>query len=449
MAGLTPMAERLAIALDDEYLRMLNEWFFKWHYIGKEGLIEIDRFDGRPPMKCGGVAYFGTAQHIYWEIIQRYLRKKIGSTFDVIELELPRYPVETRTKGLIEVGRLMVQFAAKIRRAAIEKDRILRGNGLEFPPERDQGKWLGGRTQDIESRVQSLREIYCALRNVGGESYMANKVDMIEVMIASPSDVAAERQIVRDVIHEWNAIHAKDRGIVLMPVGWESHSSPAMGERPQEIINKQILKDCDLLVAVFWTKFGSPTGKAGSGTAEEIDEHIAAGKPALIYFSSDPVVADSIDQYQYQKLKSFEKEKMNQGLVVKYNTKTEFRELFSRQLAQTVIRSFKRVTDAAGDVVEHATPSPGRMRFEIGDDAKQLLMEAVKDRNGTIMRLQVIGGAHVQTNGRDFVEGRDARSIPRWRGAVDELERLGLIEDRGGKGEVFFVTNEGYEADEL
>jgi predicted transcriptional regulator len=35
--------------------------------------------------------------------------------------------------------------------------------------------------------------------------------------------------------------------------------------------------------------------------------------------------------------------------------------------------------------------------------------------------------------------------VARWRGAVDELYELGLLEDRGGKGEVFFVTNEGYE----
>jgi len=27
---------------------------------------------------------------------------------------------------------------------------------------------------------------------------------------------------------------------------------------------------------------------------------------------------------------------------------------------------------------------------------------------------------------------------------VDELQRVGLLEDRAGKGEVFFVTAEGY-----
>lgn len=32
-------------------------------------------------------------------------------------------------------------------------------------------------------------------------------------MIASPGDVSQERRIIRDVIEEWNTIHAEDRHI--------------------------------------------------------------------------------------------------------------------------------------------------------------------------------------------------------------------------------------------
>lgn len=69
-------------------------------------------------------------------------------------------------------------------------------------------------------------------------------------MIASPSDVATERRNIRDVIHEWNAIHSEDQQIVLMPLGWETHASPKMGDSAQNIINKQVLDRCDLLIAV-------------------------------------------------------------------------------------------------------------------------------------------------------------------------------------------------------
>jgi hypothetical protein len=89
----------------------------------------------------------------------------------------------------------------------------------------------------------------------------------LKVMIASPGDVAKARQLARDVIHEWNAVNSDDRKKVLMPIGWDTHSSPEMGDRPQAIINKQVLAGADLLIAIFWTRLGSPTGKAASGTA--------------------------------------------------------------------------------------------------------------------------------------------------------------------------------------
>jgi hypothetical protein len=115
---------------------------------------------------------------------------------------------------------------------------------------------------------------------------VAYKATALNVMVASPSDVPQERVIVRDVIAEWNVVHAEDRKTVLMPLGWETHATSEMGDRPQAIINGQLLKEADLLVAIFWTRIGSPTGAAKSGTVEEIEEHIGAGKPAMIYFSS-------------------------------------------------------------------------------------------------------------------------------------------------------------------
>ena len=58
------------------------------------------------------------------------------------------------------------------------------------------------------------------------------------------------------------------------------------GRPPQAIINKQILGNCDLLVAVFWTRLAGPRASQSSGTVEGIQEHLNAGKAAMIYFSS-------------------------------------------------------------------------------------------------------------------------------------------------------------------
>jgi nucleoside 2-deoxyribosyltransferase len=56
-----------------------------------------------------------------------------------------------------------------------------------------------------------------------------------------------------------------------------------MGDHPQSILNRQLVDRCDLLVAVFRTRLGTPTPHGPSGTAEEIERFIASRKPVLLY----------------------------------------------------------------------------------------------------------------------------------------------------------------------
>ena len=214
---------------------------------------------------------------------------------------------------------------------------------------------------------------------------MGYTANVINVMIASPSDVPQERLIVRDLISEWNAIHARDKRIVLMPIGWETHSVPDTGDRAQAIISGQLLKDADLLVAMFWTRIGTPTGAARSGTVEETEEHIGAGKPAMIYFSSAPVRPDSIDSDQYSELQAFKESLRARGLFELYESLSEFRMKFARQFAQTIISKFRGVsstTDTLTPVVAVPVPQP---MPAIGFAAQELLVEASNDRQGVVM----------------------------------------------------------------
>ncbi len=111
---------------------------------------------------------------------------------------------------------------------------------------------------------------------------MPFKGEIYRVLIASPSDLAEERQVATEAINDWNAQHALAEEIVLLPVKWETHAIPRTGIRPQAAINQQIVTSSDLLVGMFWTKLGTNTGVADSGTVEEIDQFVAAGKPALL-----------------------------------------------------------------------------------------------------------------------------------------------------------------------
>lgn len=277
---------------------------------------------------------------------------------------------------------------------------------------------------------------------------MVQQVSLVKVMIASPGDVSQERHLARAVVDEWNAIHASDRGIVLHSVGWDTHSSPAMGDRAQAIITNQILRDCDILVAIFWTRLGSPTGVAASGTVEEIEEHLAAGRPAMLYFSAAPVHPDSIDQTNYTALKAFKAQCRDRGLIHEYDDLATFKTDFARHLAQTVIRSFPARSAQLAPDSEDRPERPPPVR--LSTDAHVLLDIAVRD-DGSVMKISTLGGTHVQTGSTTFTsETGSARDEARWIAAVDELLASELVEDRAGKGQVFFVTHRGYDiADSL
>ena len=161
----------MQLALDAEYRRMQNEWFFKWHHIGGDSPVEIDSFDGRV-MRYGGTQFWGTPRQVYWETIQRYLRQKIVMLFKELEVELTVYPTETRRRSLDEARRLIKQFVAKIRSAAVEKDRVLRGNGFELPQPQGLGKWQETQPAEIDMRVEELTRLYCDLDVVQREGYM-------------------------------------------------------------------------------------------------------------------------------------------------------------------------------------------------------------------------------------------------------------------------------------
>jgi hypothetical protein len=169
---------------------------------------------------------------------------------------------------------------------------------------------------------------------------MSFKSETYLILIASPSDLAEERQAATEAVYDWNAQHAVAESVVLLPVKWETHASPQFSVRPQEAINRQLVQGCDILVGLFWTRIGTSTGVAESGTVEEIDQFVAAGKPALLYFSSRPIDPKRIDLSQHKKLKSFENATYKKALTGSFSRIDELRQTLLRDLMRQV-REFK------------------------------------------------------------------------------------------------------------
>jgi hypothetical protein len=156
------------------------------------------------------------------------------------------------------------------------------------------------------------------------------------VLIASPSDLAEERQAATDAINDWNAQHAAAEAVVLLPTKWESHALPTTGIRPQQAINRQLVNASDMLIGMFWTKLGISTGVAESGTVEEIDQFVARRKPAMLYFSSRSVNPSKIDPKQLEQLREFKTETYKKALVGSFGSVEELQRALARDLMNQV-----------------------------------------------------------------------------------------------------------------
>lgn len=266
-------------------------------------------------------------------------------------------------------------------------------------------------------------------------------------MIASPGDVASERSIIREVIYEWNAVHSKSRNTVLLPIGWESHSSPAMGSSPQEIINDQISDKCDFLVGVFWTRIGTATNEYLSGTVEEIEKHIQSGKPVMLYFSSQPVVMDTVDLEQIKALRAFKESSQSRGLYEQYDNHSDFKEKFYRHL-QLKLNEHPLFTGIEGIKISEIVETQAKLPH-LSNEARTLLKEASLDKHGSILYLKMMGGNAIQTNGKNFIPSKNRRDEALWEAALKELELNDLIQDPGHKGELFELTNYGYQVADM
>lgn len=259
---------------------------------------------------------------------------------------------------------------------------------------------------------------------------------VLPAMIASPSDVLEYRAIARDVLHEWNYVHSLATGVVLMPVGWETHSSPDLGAPAQEQINERILEHCDLLIAVFWTRLGTPTSQAKSGSAEEIQRHVASGKPAMVYFSRAPAALETVERPQYNALLEFRSWCATQGLIEYVDNPTDFQWKLRRQL-QITLNESKYIERALGKEaasllpVEPSLDAKGRPSIAwlaglLHDESRHLLLEA-SNRDTIIQYTKLVSGPLVECNGVAILSPKDPDGETLWQHMLSQLQDHGLI----------------------
>lgn len=172
---------------------------------------------------------------------------------------------------------------------------------------------------------------------------MPQNVTQYDLLISCPGDIKEEIEVINRTVQKFNDQFSDTLGISIRTRHWSKNSYPQSGGKPQALLNEQFVKKCDAAVALFWTRFGTPTDEYGSGTEEEIEIMLDAGKQVFLYFSDKPIPPSETDWEGYQKVQAF-KQKYN-GIYFSYCTAEDFESSFYAHLTQYFL-SVNAVADA-------------------------------------------------------------------------------------------------------
>lgn len=167
---------------------------------------------------------------------------------------------------------------------------------------------------------------------------MPQNVTQYDLLISCPGDIKEEIEVINRTVQKFNDQFSDTLGISIRTRHWSKNSYPQSGGKPQTLLNEQFVKSCDAAVALLWTRFGTPTDQYGSGTEEEIEIMLEAGKQVFLYFSELPVSPSKMDLYGYEKVQSLKQKYRDRGIYSSYSTIEEFERLFYAHLTQYFIK---------------------------------------------------------------------------------------------------------------
>ncbi len=235
---------------------------------------------------------------------------------------------------------------------------------------------------------------------------MARFEEVISIFLASPGDVAPERKRFAEVIERWNREWSRNQGVRLELLKWEDHAYPDIGEDAQDVINRQIPTDWDMFVGIMWARFGTPTGRAGSGTKEEFDRALQRYRAnpdrvhLLMYFKDTPLAPSKIDPDQLQKVHIFKGEVQEQGLLTcDFSDADNFESLVQLHLTRHV-QSIRKASSASEIVLAtkavavpgEATPPVAQMDGSPPQDDDAGLLDLLEDFSDQSIEVgQIVG----------------------------------------------------------
>jgi hypothetical protein len=236
----------------------------------------------------------------------------------------------------------------------------------------------------------------------------ATSLKPIRVVVASPGDVEPERNRLAAVIEELNS-EFESAGCMLRLYRWETDAYPGFHvSGPQGQVDQALkIENCDILIGIFWKRFGTPVSDAGSGTEHEFkiayERWKASGgfRPRImLYFRNEPFFPRSGEENeQMGRVLAFRDVHKQEALFCEFAGEIDFERAVRRHLRQSVttiisppspppealVRSVQAVTS-----YDYTVPV-GREMFFGREAERDEILAGVKDGRS----FAVIGGTRI------------------------------------------------------
>lgn len=153
---MSSFGRKLAAEFEEEFARLANGWYLKWHEFARGEPVEIENFRGGS-LRLSSKAFDAATELAYWSAVKHYVSGKLDETFARIEDEIGSRTGE-RAAQIAEDGVIALRtFVEKLHRHAVFTAYRLQARG--YPDERYLASQRDDATiEDIQRRKVELLE---------------------------------------------------------------------------------------------------------------------------------------------------------------------------------------------------------------------------------------------------------------------------------------------------
>lgn len=238
-----------------------------------------------------------------------------------------------------------------------------------------------------------------------------------KIMIGCPGDIKEEIDMAMKVINHWTTLHAEQHSTVLLPIHWTTNSYPEHGAHPQTLLNGQLVSKSDMLVGIFGARVGTATDKSQSGTIEEIEEHIKAGKPVMLFFRRQNDIANT-PASEIEKLQAFKSSIKNRDFYREYDSPSTFEATFTDALELFLANNW---------LSEPKPKDVSQGSIKLSDEEIEVLKAWVASNEPDAHAARYMGGTMFVLGSLSY-DVTDGRELVQWQEFFNRLERAGFIE---------------------